>query len=1082
MALSAHDGAPIPFFPWSEPRLREELMTQTPSHLLSKTRQFETFEQRLVLSGQSIADFTIDPMLYQHTESLDMEIQPMLADTNASSGVNYIHQQYGFKGTGQTVAIIDSGIAWDHYALGGGYGAGYKVVGGWDFAENDANPYDDGPAGFHGTHVAGIVGSTDSVETGVASAVDLVGLRVFNDQGEGYFSWVEQALKWVHQHRNTFANPITTVNLSLGTDWNADTNPGWAMLEDEFAQLEADGIFISVSAGNSFQSYQAPGLSYPATSQYVVPVASHGANGQMSAFSQRNERVIVAPGEAIRSTVPDHLFGGTQTGQFLNASGTSMAAPYLAGASVLVREAFQFMGYESITQDQIYDHVRATADMIWDSSTSAHYHKLNIANAIDALVTDLHGNTAQTATQLGALQSGTSISGIIGKLNDTDHFKFTAQQNGTVTFTINSTHDLDPAWNVSGASFQVNGNQLTFNVQAGQQYSLSLGTNAGLGHYDIAVNIQSTFNPEKWGVISSKLMNNLQINGERWIEVSAMRNGTFTVEALFAHNNGNVNLEVYDQSMNLRGTATSSTDNERLDLHVNAGDKLYIRATGSNNNVSLKLTNLVQLNQGVLNVHGTNSVDTFNVNLANGYSVVVNGTAYHYGQSSVQTLRIIAHGGNDFVNLTGTAGNEVAYMSNQFTRFANTSQTLDVIGSKNVVLNSGGGVDQVSFMDTAGNDLVTVSQTTASMTNSVFQHQANGFTRVFATATQGHDTATLIGTADNDVYQGRQNSSTLLQGNRVYHVTNFDNVNSLGNGGFDRAFLYDSSGKDTLTLSPVYASMSGVGFKYTASGFRDIRAFSTTGGDQVNFNDSVGDDSFYSQTDMAFLRNNYFANYAFGFHQVIANAVNGGHDTAIMSDSNQNDTFYAYSTYSIMVNQVCYQRANGFEHVTALANQSGTDVAYLHGTTGSESVTTNGNTVTMVGSGFKYHTNGFETNDIRGGGGVDFAMANGTNQVDNLYVNGNHTQLWGTGYHNHFREFKNTLVDTKGGADLAVFEEFGCNDSLSGSSNELVAKVNQSNIRAWGLAWLDAYSKDDEVSNDEIGAVDYLFALHGQWQ
>ena len=58
--------------------------------------------------------------------------------------------------------MIDSGIAWDHVALSGGLGTGYRVVGGWDFAENDADPYDDGPSGFHGTHVAGIIGSSNS--------------------------------------------------------------------------------------------------------------------------------------------------------------------------------------------------------------------------------------------------------------------------------------------------------------------------------------------------------------------------------------------------------------------------------------------------------------------------------------------------------------------------------------------------------------------------------------------------------------------------------------------------------------------------------------------------------------------------------------------------------------------------------------------------------------------------------------------------------------------------------------------------------------------------------------------------------
>ncbi len=127
------------------------------------------------------------------------------------------HSKFGFTGQGQTVAVIDSGIAYDHLALGGGLGSDYRVVGGWDFTEEyDANPYDDGPLGFHGTHVAGIIGSSDSTYTGVAPGVDLVALRVFNDAGDGYFSWVENALQWVHNNRNTFANPIR-VFLHKGT-------------------------------------------------------------------------------------------------------------------------------------------------------------------------------------------------------------------------------------------------------------------------------------------------------------------------------------------------------------------------------------------------------------------------------------------------------------------------------------------------------------------------------------------------------------------------------------------------------------------------------------------------------------------------------------------------------------------------------------------------------------------------------------------------------------------------------------------------------------------------------------------------
>src|SRR5262249_52145588 len=159
-----------------------------------------------------------------------------------------------------------------------------------------------------------------------------------DDNGNGYFSWVDSALQWVHANRNSFANPITAVNLSLGAEYNSDSLPAWAMLESSLAQLESDGIFISISAGNSFTTYNSPGLSYPAASPHVVPVMSVDDNGQLSYFSQRSQRAIGAPGHYIISTVPD--YGGNHNGiddDFASYSGTSMASPYIAGTSVLVR-------------------------------------------------------------------------------------------------------------------------------------------------------------------------------------------------------------------------------------------------------------------------------------------------------------------------------------------------------------------------------------------------------------------------------------------------------------------------------------------------------------------------------------------------------------------------------------------------------------------------------------------------------------------------------------------------------------------------------------------------------------------------
>jgi hypothetical protein len=310
-----------------------------------------------------------------------------LSQVHAITGLAEAREKYGLTGTGQTVAVVDTGIAYDHDALGGGLGVGYRVVGGWDFSEeDDGDPYDDGPAGFHGTHVAGIIGSDHPEHPGVAPEVDLVAVRVFNDRGVGRVEWIEAALRWIHDNLEAFPHPITTVNLSVGTPGNYSQVPPWATLEDELAALRRQGVFVAVAAGNSFAAEQTVGLGYPAVSTQVIPVASGDLDGHLSSFSQRDARVVVAPGEQITSTAPDYLFDfNGRTDDFVAASGTSMAAPYVAGAAVLMRQAFWRAGQSEVSQEDIYRVMTNTADPLYDPVTRQHYFQLNVAAALDAI-------------------------------------------------------------------------------------------------------------------------------------------------------------------------------------------------------------------------------------------------------------------------------------------------------------------------------------------------------------------------------------------------------------------------------------------------------------------------------------------------------------------------------------------------------------------------------------------------------------------------------------------------------------------------------------------------------------------------
>ena len=322
-------------------------------------------------------------------------------------------------GAGQTVVVIDSGIAYDHGALGGGFGPNHRVVGGWDFAENDADPYDDGPMGSHGTHIAGIIASTHETARGLAPGADLVALRVFDDDGNSDLAWIEQALDWVHDHRHAFQSPITTVNLSIGMRWNGASVPNWTTIEDELAILEADGIFTAVAAGNGFAEQQIVGLNYPAASLFVVPVMSVDADGQLSSFSQRHERAIAAPGRQIRGTVPDYAGNfNYRTDDFAIYTGTSMAAPYVAAASVLVRQAMHRAGQSAINQDAIESVMRNTADTVFDPITGQSYLRLNLARAVDTILPQVETvapttkvTTTTPSTTTPALTPTTSIPG-----------------------------------------------------------------------------------------------------------------------------------------------------------------------------------------------------------------------------------------------------------------------------------------------------------------------------------------------------------------------------------------------------------------------------------------------------------------------------------------------------------------------------------------------------------------------------------------------------------------------------------------------------------------------------------------------
>ena len=357
-----------------------------PRPIDASAQRIRPCEQRLALSASFASDFLLDsfaPLIPSGPDSdpSDSSIeaaQPAQTDL-ADAGV--------LDGGGQTVAVIDSGIAWDHEVFrgqnGSGFGPGYRVVGGWDFAEDDANPYDDGPAGFHGTHVAGLLAgrSTGENETivGVAPGADLVALRVFDDDGRGQLQWIESALRWVHDNKDTFESPITTVNLSVGALLDEENLvDAKSMLEDELQQLRDDNILVFAAAGNGFDSSGGDAIMYPASSPLVQAVTSIHADGGLSEFAQRSPGILSTQGEAISSSVPDHVFGWDgRVNDMASLDGTSMATPQVAAASMLLRQSMIADGMDP-TADEIMRQLRESSQQRIDPVTGDPYRVVDI--------------------------------------------------------------------------------------------------------------------------------------------------------------------------------------------------------------------------------------------------------------------------------------------------------------------------------------------------------------------------------------------------------------------------------------------------------------------------------------------------------------------------------------------------------------------------------------------------------------------------------------------------------------------------------------------------------------------------------
>ena len=218
---------------------------------------------------------------------------------------------YG-DGTGKRAWIIDSGIDFDHPDLTVDKVFSKSFVAGESSADDENG---------HGTHVAGIIGAKNNTigVLGIASGATLVSLRVLDKDGNGVLSSIIQALAYINEH----ASPGDVVNMSVGNDEGISTT-----LDQQVINTAAKGIFVAIAAGNekTFANKYSPARTN-ATNIYTVSAVD--SLDRFASFSNYGNDVVdfAAPGVRILSTFTN--------GRYAYLSGTSMAAPHVAGLLLL---------------------------------------------------------------------------------------------------------------------------------------------------------------------------------------------------------------------------------------------------------------------------------------------------------------------------------------------------------------------------------------------------------------------------------------------------------------------------------------------------------------------------------------------------------------------------------------------------------------------------------------------------------------------------------------------------------------------------------------------------------------------------
>ncbi len=300
-------------------------------------------------------NYRVKAFLMDSVSLVEADLVWQISDPNNSS--------LNLTGEGIKIAIIDTGIDYTHPDLGSCTSSSFlkgkceKVLGGYDFVNNDFDPMDDNG---HGTHCASIAAGKGILK-GVAPDAKLYGFKVLSSAGGGDFSDVISAIeRSVDLNNNGIPledenDYVDIISLSLGGQGNPDDPVSQAI-----DNVVSAGVIAVIAVGND-GLWNGP-IGSPATSRKAISVGASDKNDLMASFSSRGPVLwedaqgkikslskpdVVAPGDGFFSSQGicaaqwNDAWSDRECidNQHTSIPGTSMATPHVAGAVALIKQA-----------------------------------------------------------------------------------------------------------------------------------------------------------------------------------------------------------------------------------------------------------------------------------------------------------------------------------------------------------------------------------------------------------------------------------------------------------------------------------------------------------------------------------------------------------------------------------------------------------------------------------------------------------------------------------------------------------------------------------------------------------------------